>query len=120
MTIRVLLAALPRFMREIVEHALGEAPDIEVIGNVSAFDELAGALPDMRPDVLVVGLGEEGDAPRLDRFLYAMPRLTCLAIAGDARRAFLYELQPRAKPLGDVSPVGLVEAIRSTLRVGAH
>jgi hypothetical protein len=120
MTIRVLLAALPRFMREIVQHALGDAPDIEVVGIVDAFDELAGALTRVQPDVLVVGLGDESDAPRLDPFLYAMPRLTCLAIAGDARRAFLSELQPRAKPLGNVSPVGLVQAIRSTLRVGAH
>jgi DNA-binding NarL/FixJ family response regulator len=119
MTIRVLLAGLPRIMREIVEHALGDASDMEVVGAVDAFGDLAGALADARPDVLVVGI-DESEAPRLDRFLYETPRLSCLAIAGDARRAFLYELRPRAKPLGDVSPTGLVQAIRSTQHAGAH
>jgi chemotaxis response regulator CheB len=119
MTIRVLLAGLPRFMREIVERALVEAQDIEVVGVIDALGEVNGMLTHAQPDVLIVGLEDESDAPRLDRFLYASPRLTCLAIAGDARRAFLYELQPRAKPLGDVSPDGLVHAIRSLQRVGA-
>jgi hypothetical protein len=29
----------------------------------------------------------------------------------------MYELQPQSVPLGDVSPEGLIEAIRSTARV---
>lgn len=120
MTIRVLLAGLPRIMREIVEHALDEATDIEVVGSVETLAEVNGTVSHTQPDVLVVGLDDESEAPRLDRFLYGMPRLTCLAITGDARRAFLYELQPRAKPLGDVSPSGLVRAIRSLQRVGAR
>jgi DNA-binding NarL/FixJ family response regulator len=120
MTIRVLLAGLPRILREIVEHALAEAQDIEVVGTVEALGAVNGNLAQLQPDVLIVGLDDESDATRLDRFLYEMPRLTCLAIAGDARRAFLYELQPRAKPLGDVSPGGLVRAIRTLQRVGAR
>lgn len=118
MTIKVVLAGLPRIMREIVEHALADAADIEVVATVDGLGDVAGALPQTQPDVLVVGLADESDATRLDAFLYEMPRLTCLAIAGDARRAFLYELQPRAKPLGDVSPAGLVRAIRTLQQVG--
>lgn len=120
MSIRVLLAGLPRIMREIVEHALVEAPDMEVVGRLDAIGELSGTLHHTQPDVLVVGLDDESHATKLDRYLYEMPRLACLAIAGDARRAFLYEMHPRAKPLGDVSPAGLVQAIRSLQRVGAR
>jgi DNA-binding NarL/FixJ family response regulator len=120
MTIRILLAGLPRIMREIVERALRDAPDMEVIGALDALDALDARLGALEPDVLVVGLGAEGDAPRLDPLLYRMPRLTCLASAGDARRAFLYELHPRATPVRDVSPDGLVQAIRSIQQVGAR
>ncbi len=123
MTTRIVLVGLPRILREIVEHALHDEPDMAVIGAVPTLDELDAALAALgalEPDVLVVALGAESEAPRLDRFLYAMPRLACLAIAGDARRAFLYELHPRATPLRDVSQDGLVQAIRSIQQVGAR
>jgi DNA-binding NarL/FixJ family response regulator len=120
MPIRVLLAGLPRIMREIVEHALSEAPDIVVAGSMEGLTALDDALQRTDPDVLVVGVDDERDAPQLDRYLYQLPRLTCLAIAGDARQAFLYELLPQARPLGDVSPDGLVNAIRTLQKAGAN
>jgi hypothetical protein len=39
-----------------------------------------------------------------------------LALEGDGRSAAMYELQPHAVPLGNVSTEGLIEAIRSTAR----
>lgn len=120
MTTRIVLVGLPRILREIVEHALRDAPDITVAAALSGLDRLDATLRDLEPDVLVVALGAESEAPMLDRYLYAMPRLTCLAIAGDARHAFLYELHPRATPLREVSADGLVQAIRSIQQVGAR
>lgn len=116
MSIRVLLVALPRIMREIVEHAFAEAPDLDIVGSVDGLAALDATFDKAQPDVLVVGLDQESDARQLDPYLYRDPRLTCFAIAGDARSAFLYELRPSAKPLGDVSPEGLVRAIRSRQR----
>ena len=120
MTTRIVLVGLPRILREIVEQALHDAADMAVVGTAPRLDALDAALGGLEPDVLVVAVAAEREAPTLDRFLYAMPRLTCLAIAGDARRAFLYELHPRATPLRDVSADGLVQAIRSIQPVGAR
>ena len=35
--------------------------------------------------------------------LYRFPRARVLALSGDARRAFLYELRPHRTPLGELS-----------------
>ena len=118
MPIRIALVALPRILRDIVDRVLDHEDDMQIVARLDALDSLRGALVRTPADVLVVGVDAERDAQQLDPVLFDHPRLTCLAIAGDARRAFLYELKPRAKPLGDVSPGGLVDAIRASQRVG--
>lgn len=107
-------------LREIVERSLDGAPDMAVVDDGDAAEALGQSLARARPDVVVVALRDEQEMTRLDPLLHAMPRLACLAIIGDARSAFLYELHPRATPLGPISPAGLVEAIRSRRGAGAR
>jgi len=115
--VRVVLAGLPRMLAEIVRRVLGEAPDLEVIDMSVNSDNLADSLEYHEADVLVTGLRPDQSIDQFASLLRAHPSLRIFALEGDGRRAVLYELQPHTVPLGDVSPEGLIDAIRSTARV---
>ena len=115
--VRVVLAGLPRMLADIVRRVLGEAPDLEVIDLSATSEDLMDSLEYHDPDVLVTGLRPKESVEQFASLLRAHPALRIFALEGDGRRAVLYELQPHTVPLGDVSPEGLIEAIRSTVRV---
>ena len=84
--IRIVLADMPRMLRETLEEH-----DADFV--ITGADVL-------RPD-------------DVDALLEARPRMKVLAVVGDGRDAFLYELRPQKVPLGEVSPHTLLEAIRA-------
>ncbi|HKP27922.1 MAG TPA: hypothetical protein VJU15_00870 [Gemmatimonadales bacterium] len=115
--VHVVLAGLPRMLAEIVRRVLGEAQDLDVVDLSLSSDGLADSLAYHEADVLVTGLRPNQSIERFASLLRSHPSLRIFALEGDGRRAILYELQPHTVPLGDVSPEGLIDAIRSTVRV---
>lgn len=116
-SIRVMLAGLPRMLTEIVGRVLAGAPDLEVTTWPNGLERLVEIPAEEQPDVIVTSLGPGQRLEDLASLLRARPSLRILALEGDGRHAVMYELQPHAVPLGDVSAEGLVEAIRSAVRV---
>ena len=97
---------------DIIKEVVTSEPDLQIVGQLAARVDLAGAVDQTRADVVVVGLRDHelpGDCLAL---FHSHPRTRLLGIAADGRRAFLYELRPQRTPLGEVSPAGLIEAIR--------
>jgi DNA-binding NarL/FixJ family response regulator len=115
--VRVVLAGLPRMLADIVHRVLTEAPDLEITHTLAEFEGLMDTLDLGDTDVVVTGHGPNGNLEQFATILRAHPSLRIFALEGDGRRAVMYELQPHSVPLGDVSPEGLIEAIRSTVRV---
>lgn len=112
--IRVLLADMPRMMRDIIRDITSSHKDIDVIAELAQRDELIEAAIRTRADVVVVGKVTGSGQDEYRDLLRKRPRLKILAISADGRRGFLHELQPRVIPLGEVSPDSLIEAIRGT------
>lgn len=105
-------------LADIVRRVLSEAPDLEVIDlSAAAAEDLMDSVKYHEPEVLITGLRPQESIDRFASLLRAHPSLRIFALEGDGRRAVLYELQPHTVPLGDVSAEGLIEAIRSTVRV---
>src|SRR5687768_4655887 len=102
---------MPRMLSDILENVVATQPDMFVLK--AGAGELRAEIEQAQPHVLIVGF----DAGRTcdDDLLYAFPRLKVLAVASSGRDAFLCELQPRQHPIEDVSPDGLVQAIRDAL-----
>ncbi len=109
--IRVVLAEMPRMLREIVETVLGAAPDVAVAArNASEGGASGGACDDA--DVVIVA----EPSPQADAYaaaLYAHPTLRVVGISTDGRDATLYELRPQRIPLGALSPESLVQVVRA-------
>jgi DNA-binding NarL/FixJ family response regulator len=114
------LAEMPRMMREIVENIIGAESDMQVVGVAESDDALADAVARTRADVLILALDADGELRAYDALLFRHPRLHVLAVTEDGRGALISELRPHHVPLADVSPAGLVDAIRASARAEAR
>src|SRR6185503_18399021 len=81
--IRVLLAELPRMLREIIESVIAGQHDMSIVGAVDTRDRVADALGLTPADVVIVGLRPGESTAALDAVLFEQPRLKLLAIRGD-------------------------------------
>jgi hypothetical protein len=115
--IRIVLAALPRMLADIVESVVAAQPDMVLSSRVAGGAGLAGTLREEKPQVLIVGLSADEDAAHYDDLLFEHPRMKVLAITSTGRESILSELRPVRHAIGNVSPEGLMDAIRHATQV---
>ena len=104
--IRVLLIDMTLMLREITREVLAVQPDIAVVGELPGDVPLLAAVDDRRAEVLVIGSERPAVPDAWHALLEARPTVALLALASDGRQAVLY------RPLGELPPMGLVEAVR--------
>jgi DNA-binding NarL/FixJ family response regulator len=114
--IRVLLAEMPRMLREVVEPVLATDFEIEVVGTVDCREELEPMVRSLHADVVLVAMPSDEQAESYTALLYDSPRTTLLAITHDGRGAFLYALRPHKVAISDVSRDGILAAIHDACR----
>ena len=113
-SIRVVVANRPRLMRELVLESLIEQPDIEVVGEIKDEDEIVDAVERMRPDVLLIALGESNQRPSLcDILLRRYPEMRILALAPERNSSIFYwgSFDIHESP-EEASEVGLLSTLR--------
>ncbi len=113
---RVLLADMPPMTREIIEGVLEGHDDIQVVGGPPGEAPLRPLADESQADVVIVGT--VGHELPLDcrRLLEERPHTRVIAVAADGSDAFLYELRPQERELGDLSVEGLLAVIRAKRR----
>jgi len=112
--VRVLVANHPRLMRELVLAVIADQPDIEVIGEVQDESELAGAVEEAQPDVLILALDHANEHIAQCGFLLGRyPHMKILALAPEQNRGVFYWaiVDVRTKPL-ESSEAGILSALR--------
>jgi len=103
----------------IVAETLDGQPDMEVVGQLPTRVDLHVGVSKSGADIVILGLDDLNLPSDCAALFDAHPSIRVLGISTDGRRASLYELRPHRLSLGDVSPDGLVQAIReATARVG--
>ncbi len=105
---------LPRMLDDIIVGLATGQPDLELMrpDDPSAWRE---AVPGLRPDVVILADPDEEDLTVCRQLLYEAPELRFLALGGGEDGAFLYALLPARVPLGDLSPEGLLHALRTPI-----
>jgi AmiR/NasT family two-component response regulator len=101
-------------MRELVLAVIADQPDIEVIGEVHDENELAGAVEETRPDVLILALEDANKRVAQCGFLLGRyPQMKILALAPEHNRGLFYwaVVDVRTKPL-ESSEAGILSALR--------
>jgi hypothetical protein len=111
--IRVLLVDIPRVLEEIVRAAFAGDPEYVFVAEGSREPVDVVAAIDREGAGFVILWGRKPEPPEVFRgLLEKRPFTNMLALAGDGRENFLYV------PLGELSPQGLSEAVRSTAARG--
>jgi hypothetical protein len=110
--IRIALMNLQPKLREIIEDAVRDASDMEM---VDADVQSAPRIEALAVDVAIVGTSDPDDLQLPARLLSETPRLRVLMIATSGRAAALYELRPQRTTLGEMSAPELMRAIRASV-----
>lgn len=112
---RVLLAGIPRMLQEIVETTLRGQPDMHIVGALQngGANALAAALHATATDVVILGLDTEARAAAYESLLFDHCRVRLVAIVGDGREAFVYELRPNRVPIAELTADELLDVIRT-------
>jgi hypothetical protein len=106
-TKRILVADMPRFLREIITEILLARTDVEIIdASRSPLREEATA---NRADVVILGRDDPAMAREL---LEALPRLIVLTVADRGLEAWRYGLTSYRERLGELSPSTLTAGIQ--------
>ena len=110
--IRVLVVQMPGILGEILKKIVAEEPGMEVVDEIPNCDELLRMTSETNANVVIIGL-EQSELPDACQDLFEeYPRIKLLAVVGDGRDAFAYQLRPQRVAMGAVTPNDLVEAIR--------
>jgi DNA-binding NarL/FixJ family response regulator len=112
--VRVLIANRPRLMRELVMTTIADQPDIEIVGEVGNEADLADAVEQVRPDILILAMEDAANRPSRCGFLLGRyPAMRILALAPEQNQAVFYwaTIDIRTRPL-ESSEAGILEAVR--------
>lgn len=107
---RVALVGLPDLLQEIVAGALGEQPDLAVVGTE---DDAQAAVERLGANVLVVS-EDSLDRDATTDLLRRHPNVHLIGLSADGRQAYA-QAGSRRVLLGGLSPEALREAIRRGL-----
>jgi hypothetical protein len=111
----VLLADMPRLLREIVATIVRGQADLELVGEVDSTDQLAGLPPLGVPDVVIAGESDSVGAVAAE-LLERFPRLRVLEVAGDGGSASVYELRPARTLVAQIGADSLLGALRGAAK----
>jgi DNA-binding NarL/FixJ family response regulator len=110
-SIRVLLVDMPRMMRDIIAGVVRAEPDLDLVGEIEAPETLLTRARRMRPDLVIAG-ATPTLASVTRELLGDYPRLRIIEVEVEDGRGSLYELSPRRRKLGELSPESLVAVAR--------
>jgi hypothetical protein len=102
---------------DIVTNIVASQDDMDVVTGVNDSADLAEAAERSSADVIILTRNETlAGAGEYDELLYRRSRLKVIEISGTGRHGSLYELQPHRVPLGEMSPLRLLDAIRASAK----
>lgn len=116
--VRIVLAEVPRLLRDILHGSLATERDVELVGEASTLAGLTEIVQRREADVVILGLSES----ELPASYYALfevdPLVRILTIADHGRMASLYELRASRMVLAEGSPQELLQIIQRQVRLG--
>lgn len=109
--IRVLVANLTGIVAEMVQHALQQQPDIELLGDIAGWEGVNASVD--ATDVLVLGVDDVYALPEVCfQFLRNHPNLKILLLTTTGDEAIAYWRALHCHQMQVISSQSLVESIR--------
>src|SRR5258708_7889520 len=113
--VRVLVATTHALIGDIVSDALSGHQDIEVVSVRWDAARIATEASELAPDIMILNHRASESPGVFKELLDHRPAMRVLSIVSDGCKSFLYALCPREVSLGELSPEGLVAAVREAV-----
>jgi DNA-binding NarL/FixJ family response regulator len=113
---RIVLAALPKMLCEIVRETLASRSDLEIVAEVDTRTGVTDALTRTGATIAVIGVPAGTTRPGCAGLLRAHPGLRVVAITADGGTAWLCELRLEVSVVTEVSPKGLLAVLEAVAR----
>lgn len=107
---RIAILGMPRLLHQLVTETVAQLPDVTIVVDRPEVG-LAANLPEVDADIYLVDY-EQAPTAKIAAVLFGPRRAKVLTVSADGRRAFLHELRPHTRPLGELSAAGLLDVIR--------
>jgi hypothetical protein len=107
--VKIILVGLPPMLRGLVEAAVAEQPDIEIVGEVddpSGLDEVIA-----RTGARAVVAADDALDETRALGLVGAAHIRIVSSSGDGRRACVYECRPQREKVGELGPDTLVRLL---------
>jgi hypothetical protein len=108
---RVILVDMPQMLREIMRELVSHERDLEIVGEFGDQDAALQVIDGRGAAVLITSLNQSAHLG-IANLLSKAPHLRVLAVSGDGRESFLYELRPDERPVGELSRQTFLAAVR--------
>lgn len=109
--IRVLLLEVPQLLRGILEHAIQQQSDCELVSGARRDFE-SGPERIEPPDVVILGITVAEDTMLVPALLARWPGAQVMTVMQRGDEAAVYELRPRRRVLEQVSPEEILASLR--------
>ena len=113
MPIRILISQMAPLLADIIAPIVAAQPDMRIVGRAEGDANLVKAAERCRADVIILGQGPSTER-RYDELLYSCSHLKIIELVDEGRSGLLFELRPQRVLLGEMSPPGLLDAIRAS------
>jgi DNA-binding NarL/FixJ family response regulator len=109
---RVVLAGMTNLLLQIVAGVVTQWPESQVVGSVDRIEDAATKVRSSGADVLMMPASERPDREAIWPLLRQFPQLKVVTIATNGDGGAVYELQPVAQALPELSAAALGAALR--------
>ncbi len=113
--IHIMLAALPPMLREIVAQAVERESDMEIGEVLENPTDLSAAVRRHVPDIVLIGLDAAEFPAVRDELVRCDSSMKLFAVSTNVRNAFLCEMRPQTRPLGELAPDDLISEMRRSV-----
>ena len=113
--VRVLLLEMPQLLRGLLEHAVQAHGDCELVRDTRRTFAMA-VEPALAPDIVILGLTAEEDTSLVPALFARWPQAQVMTVMQAGDDAAVYELRPRRRSLGQMSPQEVVDALCDSVR----
>jgi len=111
-TKRIILADGSRLLREMLHRVLYKADNLEVVQEVTNYEDLPSAIEQFDPEWVIMSLPSDHIIPDwVDIYIANRPSIRFLAVSTDGSKIKMKWLEPHEEDLGDLSLKDLIHIL---------
>lgn len=113
--LRVLLLEVPQLLRGILEHAIQQQSDCELLKGARRDLGLKAERTEPPPDAVILGVTGVEDTTLVLALFARWPAAQLMTVMQTGDETTVYELRPRRRALGQMSADEMVDALRAAV-----